>query len=56
MVGDAFAMIYREAAPAFAFGGLEAFEEVEERERGGRIGLVRGLDGGQDSLGRPRLG
>lgn len=38
VVGDGFAVVDFEAAPAFAFGGLEALEQVEEGEwtcRGG---------------------
>ncbi len=38
MVGDGFAGLDAEAAPAFAFGGLEALEEVEEGEGGGGLG------------------
>ena len=34
MVGDRFAVVDAEAAPAFALGGFEALEEVEEGERG----------------------
>ena len=38
MVGNGFAGRDAEAAPAFAFGGLEALEEVEEGEGGERLG------------------
>lgn len=38
VVGDGFAVVDVEAAPALAFGGLEALEEVEEGEWGGGVG------------------
>ena len=38
VVGDGFAVVDVEAAPAFAFGGFEAREEVEEGEGGGWLG------------------
>ena len=39
VVADGFAVVEAEAAPAFALGGLEALEEVEEGDRGGGRGL-----------------
>lgn len=32
-------MLDPEAAPTFSFGGLEAFEHVEETDGGGGVGL-----------------
>ena len=41
VIGDGFAGWDAFAAPAFAFGGLEALEEVEEGEDGGGLGVDR---------------
>lgn len=38
MVGDGFPGFDAEAPPAFAFGGFEALEEVQEGEGGGWLG------------------
>ena len=35
MIGDGLAVVEAEAAPAFALGGFEALEHVEEGDRGG---------------------
>jgi len=42
VVADGLAVVEAEAAPAFALGGLEAFEHVEERDGrgGGGFGAV----------------
>ena len=42
VIGDGFAGADGEATPAFARGGLEAFEEVEEGDRGGGVGRGSG--------------
>jgi len=43
VIGDGFAVVDAEAAPAFAFGRLEALEQVEEGDWGG--GLCCGAEG-----------
>ena len=49
MVGDGFAVEEAHAAPAFAFGGFEAGEEVEEGDWcGGGVGWGWGGEGGED--------
>ena len=49
VVGDGFAVADAEAPPAFALGGFEAREEVQEGEGGGR--LRAGWWGGQECEG-----
>lgn len=42
-----------ETSPAFALGGLEAFEQVEEGQRGCRVGLWLLGESAEDSVGGP---
>jgi hypothetical protein len=48
VVGDGFAVGDAEAAPSFAFGGLEAGEDVEEGEGRAGVGLGTVGEGGED--------
>lgn len=48
VVGDGFGGGDAEAAPAFAGGGFEAFEDVEVGEGGGGVGWRGVGDGGED--------
>ena len=55
MVCNAFAVIDAEATPAFAFGGFEAGEQVEEGDGGGGVGGIAavGWEGEEDCLWGP---
>lgn len=55
MVGDGFAVGDAEAAPAFAGGGLEALDGVEEGEGGGWVGGDGVGKGGEDIGDGPGL-
>ena len=49
VVGDGFGVGDGEASPALPGSGLEAFEEMEERDRGrGEFGWCRSRDFGKD--------
>lgn len=48
MIGNGLAMDDVEAAPAFAFGRLEAFEDVEEGERRVGVGDRLVIEGRED--------
>lgn len=51
MVGDGFAVVDGEAAPAFALGGFEELEEVEEGEGGCGCGCGGGGGEGGGEVG-----
>ena len=55
MVCNAFAVIDAEATPAFAFGGFEAGEEMEEGDGGISVRGVAAVwwEGGEDCLWGP---
>lgn len=51
MIRNGFGAVKAEAAPSFAFGGLEALEEVEEGYRRGAVFFYWVRNCGQDCLG-----